>query len=62
MDLTKKIRFMLDVYNKEVVKHKGMIDKKNVKNVVNYCIKWTRAVKNDLFNGKKYSFNRNLNP
>ncbi|MDR2119572.1 MAG: hypothetical protein LBP64_01680, partial [Tannerella sp.] len=34
-------------------------DKNKIKDIVDYSIKWTRAVKNDLAKGKKYVFDEN---
>jgi predicted helicase len=51
--LSDKIKFLIDVYNKELVLHKDKI-----KDIVDYSIKWSRAVKNDLSKGKKYIFNK----
>ena len=55
-DLRTKVEFLIDVYNKDLAKHKGK-DKKEIKDLVDYSIKWTRAVKNDIANSKEYSFN-----
>ncbi len=56
--LERKIHFLIDGYNRDVAKHKGKsID--YIDNSVDYSIKWTRAVKNDLAKGRKYSFNNN---
>ncbi|MCX6279344.1 MAG: Eco57I restriction-modification methylase domain-containing protein [Bacteroidetes bacterium] len=58
--LKQKVHFLIDAYNANVVKHSGHIEKKNIKNVVDYGIKWTRAVKNDLSKGKQYKFDNSL--
>ncbi|MBA3648069.1 MAG: N-6 DNA methylase [Chitinophagales bacterium] len=52
--LERKIRFLIDSYNKDVARHYGKIEKGKVKDVVDYSIKWTRAIKNDLIKGKRY--------
>lgn len=52
-----KIAFLIDVYNKDVDKHRGK-SKVAITNEVDYSIKWTRAVKNDLSKGKKYVFEK----
>ena len=54
--LTKKLRFLIDVYNADVRRLQGT-DRKSVSEVVDNSIKWTRAVKNDLVSGVKYKFN-----
>lgn len=54
-NLTKKVNFLIDVYNKDVDKHKGK-SKEDIRKEIDYSIKWTRAVKNDLEKGKKYTF------
>ena len=53
--LEDEVKFLIKSYNKDVSRIKsGEIQ--NVENDVNYQIKWTRAVKNDLRVGLKYSF------
>ncbi|MCB9033227.1 MAG: DNA methyltransferase [Chitinophagales bacterium] len=54
-----KVNFLIDVYNQGLEKHKGK-DKDDIKNLVDYSIKWTRAVKNDLSKGKKYFYDDKL--
>ncbi|MCL2511174.1 MAG: hypothetical protein FWF09_03900, partial [Bacteroidales bacterium] len=56
--LSDKVKFFIDAYNKDLVLHKGK-SKKEIAESINYSIKWTRAVKNDLAKGKKYKFNKN---
>ena len=56
--LKEKIRHLIKIYNKDVGKHKGKT-KEQIRNSVDYSIKWTRAVKNDLALGKKYEFDEN---
>ncbi|MCS6822100.1 MAG: hypothetical protein NZ551_09535, partial [Microscillaceae bacterium] len=53
--LKSKVQFLIDKYNQEVKRLKG-IDKAEVKDKIEYSIKWTRAVKNDLAKGKIYDF------
>lgn len=57
-NLIKKVNFLIDKYNQELSKLKG-VDKKDVKDQVEYSIKWSRAVKNDLAKGKIYTFDEN---
>jgi predicted helicase len=54
--LSQKIKFFIEVYNREVDKHFGKIEASKVKDVIDYSIKWTRAVKRDLAKGKKYHY------
>jgi predicted helicase len=56
--LENKLQYLIDAYNLDVEKHFGTVTKNDVRNVVDYAIKWTRAVKNDLAKGKKYSFRK----
>ncbi|MBX3164936.1 MAG: N-6 DNA methylase [Bacteroidetes bacterium] len=58
-NLEKKIKFLIDVYNKDAAKHKGK-EQKEIRNVINYSIKWSRAVKNDLAKGIKYKYDKKL--
>ena len=51
--LENKIKFLIDIYNQDVKKHSTVTQSK-VGDVVDYSIKWTRAVKNDLLKGKIY--------
>lgn len=55
-DLSEKINFLIDSYNTDVQRLSGKISKDDIANKVDYKIKWTRAVKKDLFTGKKYDF------
>ncbi len=52
-NLIKKVEFLIDIYNQDVEKHHGK-SKEDIRNSVDYSIKWTRAVKNDLEKGVKY--------
>ena len=54
-NVAKKVDFLIKTYNKEVDKHKGKTTNE-INNEINYEIKWSRAVKNDLQKGKKYTF------
>ncbi len=45
--LKTKVNFLIDAYNNDVEKLGGKFTRKEVKNEVNYSIKWTRAVVND---------------
>jgi predicted helicase len=56
-DIEKKIKYLIDVYNLDVDRLTG-IDKDAVKDNIDYSIKWSRSVKNDLAKGKKYSYKK----
>jgi predicted helicase len=56
--LSNKLKYFVDVYNKNLALHKGK-GKKEIAEEIDYSIKWSRAVKNDLAKGKKYKFNKN---
>lgn len=57
--LNEKVKYLINIYNKDVEKLFGT-KKSLIKDVVDYSIKWSRAVKNDLSKGKKYEFNNKL--
>lgn len=57
--LENKVQFLIDVYNKDLAKHKGK-DKVKIKDLVDYSIKWSRAVKNDISKSKEYHFDKSL--
>jgi predicted helicase len=57
-NLEEKIKFLINVYNSEVERLTGKITRGEVSNNVDYAIKWTRAVKNDLAKGKQYAFRK----
>jgi len=57
--LEEKVNFLIDIYNQDLLRLKGKT-KGEIKDEVDYTIKWTRAVKNDLSKGKEYSFDNNL--
>ncbi len=58
-NLAKKVSHLIDIYNQDLKKLKGK-SADDIRNEVNYSIKWTRAVKNDIARGKKYKFDRSL--
>jgi predicted helicase len=57
-NLEGKIQFLIEVYNREVERLSGKITRSEVEDNVDYSIKWTRAVKNDLAKGKQYIFKK----
>lgn len=57
--LEEKVNFLIDNYNKDVRKHKKK-SKDEIRESINYSIKWTRAVKNDLLKGKKYKYDNSI--
>jgi predicted helicase len=56
-NLENKVKFLISGYNKDLIRLKG-IKRADVKDNVNYSIKWTRAVMNDLVKGKKYGYDK----
>jgi predicted helicase len=54
-NLERKVKFLIQTYNKDVERLHG---RTSVADKLNYEIKWTRAVKNDLKKGKKYEFEK----
>jgi predicted helicase len=58
-NLKAKIKYLIKTYNNDVKKLKGM-DVKYIADNLDYSIKWSRAVKNDLAKGKKYKLDANL--
>ena len=58
-NIENKVKYLIEVYNQEVNEH-DTAKKSNVNDVVNYAIKWTRSVKNDLLKGVKYEFEDSL--
>jgi len=59
VELEKKVKFLIEVYNQDLEKLKGKT-KIEIKDKIDYSIKWTRSVINDLSKGKKYYFNKEL--
>jgi predicted helicase len=55
-NLKRKIQFLINRYNSDLKKLKGK-SKEEIGNETSKDIKWTRAIKNDLFKGKHYSYN-----
>ncbi|MDX9821185.1 MAG: type ISP restriction/modification enzyme, partial [Syntrophales bacterium] len=58
--LEKKVKFLIKIYNHEMERLAGRIERNEVEENVDYAIKWTRAVKNDLASGIRYQFKNNL--
>ena len=56
-NIERKIKFLIDAYNLDVRSLKGKT-KDEIRESIDYSIKWTRAVKNDLSKGKVYSFDK----
>ncbi|HAQ21159.1 MAG TPA: DNA methyltransferase [Prolixibacteraceae bacterium] len=57
--LKKKVQHLITVYNADREKLKGK-DKNAIKDEVDSSIKWTRAVKNDLFRNKEYKYDESI--
>jgi predicted helicase len=56
-NIEKKVNFLIDAYNLDVTSLKGKT-KDEIRESIDYSIKWTRAVKNDLSKGIIYSFDK----
>ncbi len=57
--LSSKIQYLIRRYNSDVEKHFGKHTKAELADVLAKDLKWTRAVKADLMEGKKYRFHAN---
>lgn len=55
--LAKKLQFLITIYNNDLIKLKGKT-KSEIKDAVDYSIKWSRAVINDLSKGTSYTFDK----
>jgi len=53
--LKHKVKYLINIYNQEVKKHQT-VTQSELGTVVDYSIKWTRAVKNDLLKGQRYTY------
>lgn len=56
--LERKVRHLIDAYNTDVRRLAGITDREKVVAMLDTSIKWTRAVKNDLLKGLRYSFDK----
>jgi len=56
--LGKKVRWLINAYNADLEKLKSMGEGEKVADLLNYSIKWTRAVKNDLRKSILYKFDK----
>lgn len=56
--LKKKVRWLINAYNTDFEKLKGLSKGEKVADLLNYSIKWTRAVKNDLRRRISYKFDK----
>ncbi|HOJ17772.1 MAG TPA: N-6 DNA methylase [Ignavibacteriaceae bacterium] len=54
-NIINKVNFLIDTYNRDVKRYKGK-SKEVIRNNIDYSIKWTRAIKNDLEKGTTYQF------
>ena len=54
--LERKVKYLIGAYNAEVKRLAGIRDREKAVAMLDTSIKWTRAVKNDLLKGLKYSF------
>jgi predicted helicase len=55
--IEKRMQFLIHIYNQDV-ERLSKTDREEIANQLNYSIKWTRAIKKDLANGKKYEYRR----
>lgn len=53
-----KVQWLIDAYNADLSKLNAVRDSKKLAEMLDTSIKWTRAVKNDLRNGRRYEFDR----
>jgi predicted helicase len=53
--LKQKVKYLINIYNQEVKKHQTA-SQSELGELVDYSIKWTRAVKNDLLKGQRYGY------
>ncbi|HZW86612.1 MAG TPA: type ISP restriction/modification enzyme [Gallionella sp.] len=56
VNLEHKVRALIDTYNADLKKLSAARNSKNLSDMLDYSIKWTRAVKNDLRKGISYEF------
>ncbi len=59
-NIEKRIKYLIEIYNQDVEKYYDGTDISDISNLVNYQIKWTRAVKKDLIKGRKYRYDSEL--
>ncbi len=53
--LKQKVKYLINIYNQEVKKHQTA-SQSELGELVDYSIKWTRAVKNDLLKHQRYGY------
>ena len=58
-NLENKIKFFIDIYNKEVEKLKDKKTQHEINDVLDYSIKWSEALKNNLLRNEKLKFLKN---
>jgi len=58
-NIENKVKYLKYIYNQDRKKH-STTTKSNISEVVDYAIKWTRAIKNDLLKGIAYQFDKEL--
>ena len=56
--LVSKVKFLIDAYNADLLKLKNERGNEDLNDLLDYSIKWTRAVKNDLRKGVRYEFKK----
>ncbi|MEW6194379.1 MAG: type ISP restriction/modification enzyme [Bacteroidota bacterium] len=55
-NLSEKVQYLIEIYNKDREKLATKFSRAEIKELIDYSVKWTRAVKNDLFNNIEYKF------
>jgi predicted helicase len=53
--LKHKVKYLIEIYNQEVKKYQSATQSE-LGELLDYSIKWTRAVKNDLLKGQRYRY------
>ena len=59
-NLSGKVKYLIKIYNEDRSKLSNKVSKEEVKDYINYSVKWTRAVKNDLLKNTIYEFQKSL--
>jgi predicted helicase len=59
--LSKKMEFFIEIYNKGIEKYGNkQLKHEDINNFLDYRIKWSRDLKNNLLSAKKVNFNKSL--
>jgi predicted helicase len=60
VEVKRKVSCLIDAYNADLKKLGAARNSDKLNDLLDYSIKWTRAVKNDLRKGKKYQYDESL--